>query len=203
MQRGPSQQRKCEQCGKQFIPREPHHRTCYDCFQGSFSGRGSSSAATAGRMTSALVPSEGYLAQGYFDKQGHVRPEILEMREARPEAGSSSMVSRAVYALMTERVQGQAIAFTQLYKFYQQARATERRLREGEPFAAIIAELVALRPKAAVVVGRKVAPQCFKDFIDTNVELARESEQGLRDGFLQHYQAVLCYYRYFSEIGRV
>jgi len=101
--------------------------------------------------------------------------------------------------LLNDRVQGQPMAFTQLYKFFQQARATERRLREGEPFAAIIAELVALQPKAAVIVGRGVAPQCFKDFIDANVGLARESERAFRQGFLQHYQAVLCYYRYFNR----
>jgi len=163
----------------------------------------------------SLTVADGYLRDGYFDEHGHVRRTIIEITGPLTPT-SDSMVARAVYALKNDRASSQrgsesGVAYGQLYRFFQQARAIERRYLNGEPFDALLADLAALRPKVAVIVGRGVAPRAFKDFIDTNVtcveqagdilthiEATRRRPEALRKGFLPHYQSVLCYYKFYT-----
>lgn len=159
------------------------------------------------------------MAEGYCDARGYVLPGVIEVREIGAELAQTSeqdtrdsplsvggyrldptsMVARAVFALAGEAVaDARGIAYTQLRRFYQQARAVEQRLRMEKDFAAVLADLAMLRPNAAMAVKRGVAPSSFKDFIDTNVDLATESHEALRKGFLPHFQALLCYYKYYN-----
>ncbi len=158
-----------------------------------------------------LTPAFGYLTGGYFDAEGNLLPSVVEvnvvpkgtagaLQLGRAQLDPASMVARAVYALAMARpsTNEAGIAYTQLRRFYQQALSIERRLRLEGDFAAIRGDLAMLRPKAAMAVQRGLAPEAFKDFIDTNVALAATGTKALRRGFLQHFHAVLCYYRYFN-----
>jgi len=61
-----------------------------------------------------------------------------------------------------------------------------------------------LKPIAAASVGRKTAPDIFKQFIDRNVDLVLRSSDSdaLVRGFLTHFQSVVAYLKYYEEKRR-
>jgi CRISPR/Cas system CSM-associated protein Csm2 small subunit len=53
--------KRCERCGREFEPREPHFRFCPNCF--------SSPQSEASNIT-------GLLLKGYYDQKGHILKDI-------------------------------------------------------------------------------------------------------------------------------
>jgi len=127
----------------------------------------------------------GYLQGGYFDRDGNVLPDVIQKW---PE--------QLAQTFLRERVK---VTSTQLRRFFNQARAIEQ---QSLPFARLKEEILNLKPIAAASVGRGTAPQIFKVFIDTNVDLAIQSAESFSRGFLTHFQSVVAYLKYYENTPR-
>lgn len=173
-------QRQCESCGKQFTPRQSHHRKCPDCFRQSGGG---------GRRSSKSVQlPDGYLAQGYFDPDGHIHPDLITSTAEE----------------IAKRLGVGGVTANQLRRFYTKAKTAEQRLKAGEPFPSVTAGILELKQHAANAVGRaqgkneQAGLELLKQFIDRNVDLATKSEEAFRKGFLPHFQGVVGYFKYHN-----
>ena len=132
---------------------------------------------------------EGYLRQGYFDKDGNVLPELIQ---------------DWAYELAGQLIRGEhesKLTSTQLRRFFNKARYIERKLK-SQPFEELKSEIYSLRPLAAYAVGRKTAPPLFKQFIDLNTGQATKSEKDFTEGFLVHFQSIVGYAKYIEEITK-
>ena len=126
----------------------------------------------------------GYLEGGYFEEAEGVKrvnPAVVDdWAEAVAQMlGSGGMKTH------------------QLRRFFNKARAIESKLDSGEPFAAVVTDIHTFKRDAAYAVGRGVAPQVFKEFVDRNVELAMRSEDSFRKGFIEHFQSILAFFVYY------
>lgn len=179
--------RKCNTCGRAFVPRAPHHWRCDDCQRlarelappgGDGRPMGGDPRAF-GRSGDALPPE--YLKDGYFDAKGNLWPSLL-LEDAR---------------VVAERLGADRnLSATQLRRFFNKVRLVERRLDAGGDFAAAVPEIASLGPLAAYAVGRQSANELFKQFVDRNVDLAMRDERSFRKGFLAHFESVICYFKY-------
>lgn len=123
-----------------------------------------------------------YLAGGYFDEKGNLRPELL------------TDSARAV----AEAFKNGGLTSGQLRQFWNAAVWVKRRLEMGAPFEAVVPDIHKLEPRVAYAVGRKVAPRILKDFVEKNVPLAVRSAKDFQDGFYEHFQAVVAYHKYLA-----
>lgn len=137
----------------------------------------------SGRPASGLPP--GYLEKGYFDQSGNLWPEVIQKW---PEELARRF-----------RQQSPALTSTQLRRFFNRARSLERQARAGMPFTKLKEEILGLKVLAAAAVGRKTAPELFKQIIDKNVGLAVDSEDAFTRGFLTHFQGMVAYLKYFEN----
>ena len=183
-------ERQCEKCGKQFRPKDPRHRECYDCFTKSRSG--SSSPPNPGGGGGLQARFDAYLERvrtgGYFDERNNLRAELL--------VEDADMVAHVLA--------GAGVAANQLRRFFTMARSLENRLGVSCDFPAIVPRISSLRPFAAMIIGReqnqgqRTRLEVLRSFIDTNAQLACESEHAFREGFLPHFQSVIAYFTLYK-----
>ena len=131
------------------------------------------------------LPSN-YLQHGYFDSKGNLFPEMLQ--------GYSEQLAR--------QFKRQGLTSTQLRRFFNRARSLERQLdAKTRDFGRLKEDIEMLKPLAAASVGRKTAPDIFKDFIDKNVQLVLSSDnpEVFKRGFIMHFQSVVAYLKYYEE----
>jgi CRISPR type III-A-associated protein Csm2 len=194
-----SGQRKCADCGKWFKPKEPHHKTCFDCAQKARSssnrgsGGGSGSRGQGGSSASRSDLTEkfrGYLKQlieqGYFNERGYLRAEL-----------------RVEDANMVAQVLARAnVTSGQLRRFFTMARSLEQRLSYNPDFEALIPEIARFQPLAANLIGREQNfiqrrdLEVLRDFIDINAQKARENKEAFHKGFVPHFESVIAYFKY-------
>ena len=136
------------------------------------------------RPPAATLP-EDYLKGGYFDAEGHLRPEVV-----------GHVAQKVAEAIRSERVGPGPMAYGQLRSFWSLTQAIRNKLGLEGSFAEVKADIRQLSAKAAYAVSREVAPSVFKDFIDRNVELALQSPNAFRQGFVRHFEAVICFFKY-------
>ncbi|MCL5109173.1 MAG: type III-A CRISPR-associated protein Csm2 [Chloroflexi bacterium] len=137
------------------------------------------------RPRPSYVASPEYLKLGYFDAKGNLRPELL--------TGEADKVA-------AEFIQS-GLSYGQLRKFYDKAKSIEMQLgrdpaEKEDRFREHLWRVAALSADAAGAVGRGVASECLKSFIDKNVAEASKSEKHFAVGFIQHFQSVLAYFTY-------
>jgi len=128
-----------------------------------------------------LLLPVGYLQEGYFDKDGHILPEVIE---------------KWPMELAQIFLRG-GLTSTQLRRFFNRARAIEQ---QDLPFERLREEILGLKPIVAASVGRGVAPDVFKVFIDKNVDQATRSQTNFSRGFLTHFQSVVAYLKYYEKM---
>jgi CxxC-x17-CxxC domain-containing protein len=183
----------CAQCGRDtevpFQPRSGQPVYCPDCFRGRQGGADPSRAggrapassrphgATPPRRAASGLP-EGYLRGGYFDDDGHLRPELI-VEQARA---------------ISEDLAQAGLTTAALRRFFGMARKVESRLDAEPDFAAVRGDLLALKPFAANAQTREVIPSLFREFVDRNVEQAVSGEREFRRGFLPHFQYVVAWF---------
>ena len=126
-----------------------------------------------------------YLKNGYFDGK-YIRRELL--------MDKAQQIAKAL--------KGGGLTTNQFRRFYDYARALERKLdlHNGE-FKSIEGDLVKMVSLAAATVARKNAPQLFKEFMQKNIDNVTDGKS-FRRGFLEHLQAVLAFHGYFEKGGR-
>jgi CRISPR/Cas system CSM-associated protein Csm2 small subunit len=175
--RGP--EKKCEECGKLFVPREPHHRRCSDCVRKSASPR----------------RSPGPKEQGTKER----RARGLPVPESYPEYFHSGQTPRPEY--LTDLAEAIAVSFgntwpeltrNQLRAFYAHAKRREASARNGRPWSEVYTELVKMVPIAGERAAKGIIPREFEEFIRRNVERSKDQTAFL-EGFIEHFQAVVAY----------
>jgi CRISPR type III-A-associated protein Csm2 len=177
-------QRRCEICGKMFRPKQPHHRTCFDCAKGQFQG-GPANHELQQRFTAYL---KQVLEQGYFDQKGNLRP-ALRVEDAQ---------------LVANVLANAGVTGGQLRRFFTMARALEQRLDNSADFAVIAPDIARLQPLVAAIIGRTQSDAqrsklgVLREFIDTNARKARDNERAFRKGFLPHFEGVIAYFTYLK-----
>jgi len=128
---------------------------------------------------------QGYLQGGYFQADG--KSLLCEI-----------IVSWAEEVAKTLGDSSPPMTYTQLRRFYNKVLSIKQKLDAGSEFPQLVPELLTLKRDAADSVGRENAPQLFKDFIDRNVDLAVKEQEAFKKGFLQHFQSVVAYRRYWE-----
>jgi len=170
-------EKKCEECGKPFVPREPRHRRCAECNRKSASAdRGPRPGGAGGRPARGLPVPERY--PEYFSSEKVLRPEYLTdlaeaiagaFRSARPE-----------------------LTKNQLRAFYSHAKRREASARSDRPWAEVYTDLVKMVPIAGERAAKGIIPREFEEFIRRNVDKSKDRASFL-DGFIEHFQAVVAY----------
>lgn len=194
-------QRKCADCGKWFQPKEPHHRTCFECAKkarsssggrGAGGGSGSRGGPGGGSPPNSNLTEDfrRYLKQlnatGYFNERGYLRAEL-----------------RVEDADMVARVLADAnVTSGQLRRFFTMARSLEQRLSYNPNFEALIPDIARFQPLAANLIGREQnfnqrrRLEVLRDFIDLNAQKARENKEAFHKGFVPHFESVIAYFKY-------
>jgi CRISPR type III-A-associated protein Csm2 len=125
---------------------------------------------------------------GYFDDKGNLRA-TLRVEDADTVA---------------QVLAGAGVTAGQLRHFFTMARSLEQRLGVSHNFAGLVPEIASLQPFTALIIGRAQTDQVrerlkvLREFIDTNAQLARTSEQAFRNGFLPHFESVICYFTLYK-----
>lgn len=176
-------QKTCKVCGKEFDAQQPHYQLCPKCHREQPTSHQAGQQAQSGRASTSLP--KDYLQQGYFDAEGHIFSELVCKV---PEEIAKSLGIGGVTS-------------TQLRRFYNKSKAAEQRLNAGETFRGVVPTLLELKQHAANSVGRAQGDEqrgleFLKQFLDSNVDLAVQSEKAFRKGFLLHFQGVLAYFKY-------
>jgi CRISPR type III-A-associated protein Csm2 len=126
-----------------------------------------------------------YLQGGYFQADGKtLRPEVIV-----------SWAEEVARALGDSRPE---MTYTQLRRFYNKTVSIKQKLEGGSQFPQLVPEILTLKRDAADSVGKENAPLLFKEFIDRNVDWAIKGEDYFKKGFLQHFQSVIAYKRYWE-----
>lgn len=129
----------------------------------------------------------GYLQNGYFDAKGNLWPEIIQQW---PDE-------------IARIFKNNNLTSNQLRRFFNRARALEQELKT-KTFERLKEDIAVLKPIAAASVGRKTAPEIFKQFMDRNIELVIRSSisDTFTRGFLTHFQSIVAYLKYYEEKRR-
>jgi CRISPR type III-A-associated protein Csm2 len=127
----------------------------------------------------------GYLQGGYFQADGKTihSKVIVDWAEE---------VARALGNSRPE------MTYTQLRRFYNKTLSIKQKLEAGSQFPQLVPEILTLKRDAADAVGKENTPQLFKEFIDRNVDWAVKGKEDFRKGFIQHFQSVVAYKRYWE-----
>jgi len=140
------------------------------------------------RPPAATLP-EDYLKDGYFDSEGHLRPEVV-----------GHVAHKVAETIRRERTAGgEPMKYSQLRGFWSLTQAIHNKLGLGRSFGAVKADIQGLCTKAAYAVSRKVAPPVFKDFMERNVALALGSPDAFQTGFVRHFEAVIAWFKYLES----
>lgn len=166
---GAGMKRKCADCGKEFVPKEAHHKTCFDCARKKKSGD--------------IVPEGlpiGYLenvSKGYFDENGCIREEFL--------TGTASDVARSF---------GTKLRNHQLRRFYGHIKAADNRLKMTGDWPSVNLDVKKLSSLVAEAKGKDKVPDSFFKFIDANIKRIRSKPDF--EAFIEHFQAIVAYFTY-------
>lgn len=126
------------------------------------------------------LPWENYLAAGYFDGDGNLRPEYVAREKVEPFA---RRLANAHPPLTTH----------QLRRFFQHCRAIEAKVRaRKESWEKLRPDFLKLDFAAADALGKSPSkiPKLFHDFIRRNVAAVRTQDDFLK-GFLPHFEALV------------
>lgn len=179
-------QKKCENCGEMFTPKEKFHKLCPKCFnQQHHSGHNSRS------KSSVFEKYKSALKDGYFDEEGCMQ---LDLVAEFPDK----------IANVFKKTGG--VTSTGLRRFYTMSKSIEQKLEGGESFNCLKADLEELKIHAANAVGKatqkkdKDGLNLLKEFIELNVDQAIKSPKSFKKGFLTHFQSVVAYFKYYENI---
>ncbi|MFC1968563.1 type III-A CRISPR-associated protein Csm2 [Chloroflexota bacterium] len=122
---------------------------------------------------------QGYLKDGYFDKDGNILDDVITrwpQHLANTFPGSRPPLKIA-----------------QLRNFYREVRRQEGRLTSGIPFASLRTEILKLDSHAQNALKKNNAPVLFRNFIGQNVRLASMDEKSFK-AFVTHFECIVGYY---------
>jgi len=173
---GGGMKKKCEKCGNEFVPKEPHHKICHECNRKVREG-------LAGADSPKAKLPDDYLTRGYFDENGYLREGIFK--------GDAKVVAGVLAGLrMTP---------TSLRAFYNKLKAIENRYKNSNNnFDLIKPNLYAFERDVAYQVSRGVVSEEFRKFINKNAELAIKGPKEFK-GFIEHFLSVLSYFKDVSK----
>ncbi|MDK2927256.1 MAG: CRISPR-associated protein Csm2 [Bacillota bacterium] len=121
---------------------------------------------------------DGYLAQGYFDTDGHLLRQVL--------------VEWPQHLVQTFAHGRPPLTSSALRNFFTKLKGLENRLRASHDMARVLPDLYAFERDAAYAANRQVVPPVFFTFIVKNVDLATANPHSFT-GFKDHFQAVVAY----------
>lgn len=183
---------RCRTCGKTALN---GYEYCIQCNPkpGSASGRAPEGRADgrfrqnrgarpgerdniSSRSHAELAPD--YLKNGYFNENGRLREEIftLDAENVAAVLSANEMTSAAIR------------------RFFNKLRGIDARFKSSRDFESTKEDLYGFYPQAAYAVGRKVAPEQFRKFIEKNIKLAVIDEKHYK-GFVEHFQSVVAYFK--------
>jgi len=165
-----SSEKKCRECGRPFIPREPHHTLCANCVKQNVAGLGAPQGTGGWRFP------EGY--PDYFDSDGILRSEFVTSL-AESIAGELGRVRPKM-------------TMNQLRAFYHHAKLQEGAIERGRPFREVWVEISKLKAFARERASKEKIPRFFEQFISRNVDRAKD-DKTFSEGFMEHFQAVVAY----------
>lgn len=166
----------CQDCKREFIPKEPHHKVCSDCKKKRYE------TSPEPYRTYAKLP-DNYLKDGYFDERGYLREGIF--KEDAKEVASV--------------LAGLRMTPTSLRAFYNKLKAIENRYKTANNnFDLIKPNLYAFERDVAYQVSRGIVSEEFRKFININSDLAIRGPGYFR-GFIEHFLSVLAY---FKDVSR-
>jgi CRISPR type III-A-associated protein Csm2 len=132
---------------------------------------------------------KNYIAHygGYFNEKNIIRAELL-----------GSIALSAARILGAER----KTSYTQLRAFFTAARAVQKKYSARGDFEQIIPNIERLEYLVAYYVGKGKGDwerrdrEVLKDFIESNVVYAKKDGHNFQDGFMQHFEAVMGYFKW-------
>lgn len=192
--------KKCANCGKTFVPEQPHHRYCSTrCHREAQAGREGGAVRRGARpprpdtRTDFRFTSD-YLKDGYLvEKEVQIEGKKQSKKVVRPEVVDKLAINVAK-ALGNAKPE---LKSHQLRRFFNKMRAIEAKLDTVKSFELVKSDILGFKRDIAYATGRGVVPAEFKQFIDRNVELAAQNEENFRQGFIEHFQSVLAYFVYY------
>jgi len=151
--------------------------------RGGYSGRDSG----ARRPPVRNLPA-GYLEEGYLEKTQKNNVVIQEdlLLEHAESIGKSLAQGRG----------SDTLKYSQLRKFYDYAVNCDNKLKLCNDFELVKRDILKLSEFANYANSRKNIPEVFRMFIQKNIETIK-TENDFRKGFLEHFQAVVAYYKYY------
>lgn len=164
--------KKCADCGKEFFPKEAHHKTCFECAK----------KKKDGGFPPLKLPAN-YLNNSYFDDKEHLREGIFK-EEAKEVANILA---------------SEGLSPTALRVFYNKLKAIESRYKSSKnDFELIKPNLYAFERDVAYQASRGVVREEFRKFITINAALAAKGPKEFK-GFIEHFLSVLAY---FKDVGK-
>lgn len=160
---------KCVVCGKQT--REDWHEYCDEHFKASRSSPGRTPSGKPG------LPAN-YLTEGYFDKNGNLRPELIG-EQAKHIALSLDQAGMKAASLR---------------RFFGKVKFAQRKLESTNDFQTVLPEILELEPYVNNALTRGVVPSLFRLFIEKNLAQARTSEKAFNKGFAKHFEYVVAFF---------
>ncbi len=167
--KGGGMKKKCADCGKEFMPKEAHHKTCFDCAKKKKSG---------GTVPEGLPL--GYLekvAKGYFDENHCLGEEYL--------TGMASDVAKSF---------GTKLKNHQLRRFYGHIKAADNRLKMTGDWPCVKLDVKKLSALVAEAKGKDKVPDSFYKFMDANIKQIQNKNDF--EAFVEHFQAIVAYFTY-------
>jgi len=157
--------KKCEKCGKDFEPAQPHFKTCRNCHL----SQNRSLPTTS--INDLLLPS-------FHDSSGNLTKNVFIDIPAQ---------LASIFANDNPN-----LASKQLRDFYNIIlRARNKSILKGMVVVRPI--LWECQRNAEYQLKRNVIPQSFFKFLEHYIKLAEKDEKPL-DGFCQHIQSIIAYY---------
>ena len=122
---------------------------------------------------------QGYLSEGYFDKNGNILDEVI-----------IQWPQQLAKVFFESRPQLKA---NQLRNFFTFVREQQRRLASGVPFESVITEILKLDMLAQNSLKKGNAPALFGNFIGQNIRFAAKDEKSFKV-FVTHFECIVGYY---------
>jgi Csm2 Type III-A len=186
---------RCQDCGKLFVPREPHHKFCPDCMSKRRSEP--SRASPQSFSSSSFVFPAGY--PDYFVSTAEMQDPGQAGKQAPiPKPGNKPVLKTEFLTTLAERIAGELgaarpkLTMHQLRGFYQHVKLQEGALKSGRPFPQVLVEIIKLKPIARERAAKDKIPGSFEQFIIRNVDKVKDPDSFLL-GFVEHFQAVVAY----------
>ncbi len=122
---------------------------------------------------------EGYLRDGYFSSDGHIREELLT---AAAQAAAKSFGEG--YPKLTTG---------QLRRFYGHLKTAEKAYQFTGDEKKLVLDIKTLDSFVAEAQGKKKVPREFYNFIKKNADTVKSGKDVLQ-GFMPHFQAIVGYF---------